>query len=85
MLYFILIKMEQIKTYGQLKEHLLAVMDYADDDKECKMNRSISKGKYWNMLMDCCIKKDDSEIVGDIVVKNTLTEFPDYLRCDFVV
>jgi len=75
--------MEQIKTYGQLKEHLLAVMDYADDDKECTMNRSISKGKYWNMLMSCCIEKDDSENVSDIIIKNTLIEFPDYLRCDF--
>ena len=74
--------MEQIKTYGQLQEHLLAVMDYADD-KECKMNRSISKGKYWNMLMNCCIKEDDSKNVSDIIVKNTLTEFPYYLRCDF--
>ena len=75
--------MEQIKTYKQLKEHLLAVMDYADDYKECTMNSSISKGKYWNMLMDLCILKEDSENASDIIVKNTLTEFPNYLRCDF--
>ena len=77
--------MKDIKTYGDLKEHLLAVMDYASDEKECKMNRSISKGKYWNMLMDCCIKEDDNKICADIIINNTLKEFPDYLRCDFVV
>ena len=77
--------MKDIKTYGDLKEHLLAVMDYASDEKECEMNRSISKGKYWNMLMDCCIKKEDNEICADIIISNTLKEFPDYLRCDFVV
>lgn len=73
----------EIKTYGQLKDHLLAVMDHADDDKECIQNRSISKGKFWNMLMDVCLKKDDNKVCSEIIVSNTLKEFPDYMRIDF--
>ena len=76
--------MENIKTYGQLKEHLLATMDYASDEKECKMNRSISKGKYWNMLMGCCIKEPEDKNVSGLIINNTLREFPDYLRCDYI-
>lgn len=72
-----------IKTYSELKEHLLAVIDFADDEKECKQNRSISKGQFWNMIMDCCIKEDENKRVSEIIVKNTLTEFPEYMRCDF--
>lgn len=73
----------EIKTYGELKEHLLAVMDFADSEKECKQNRSISKGQFWNMLMDCCIKEKDETNVPEIIVKNCLTEFPEYMRCDY--
>lgn len=73
----------KLETYGQLKEHLLAVMDCADDYKECKLNRSISKGKYWNMLFESCSQKQDDEKVSEIIVKNTLAEFPEYMRCDF--
>lgn len=74
----------EVRTYKNLEEHLLAVMDNADDNKECKLNRSISKGKYWNMLMGGCIGKPPDNVVPDIIVKNTLTEFPEYMRIDFV-
>jgi len=77
--------MEKINNYGQLREHLLAVMDNFNDDKECVLNRNFTKGKYWNMIFSCCLEKQDSELVSDIIVKNTLTEFPEHIRCDFSI
>lgn len=74
----------EILNYGQLKEHLLSVIDYADNEVKCTRNRSMTKGQYWNILMGICIKKNDETTVSELLVRNTLTEFPEWMRCDYM-
>jgi len=67
-----------MNTYGELKEHLLNVMEYADD-KPCKGNPSISKVKLWDFFMADCIDHSDEDKPSEITVTNILKEFPKYL------
>lgn len=75
--------MKTIKTYGELKEYLLAVMDYVDDNKMCKKNNKVSKEKLWNWGISACIENADDKRCSELIVKNIITEFPEYLRCDY--
>lgn len=75
----------EIKTYSDLEEHLLATMD-SFSDQMCESNRGISKESYWNLCMKICINEPDKhKQVDDIVIKNVLTEFPEYSRVDYVL
>lgn len=65
-----------MKTYSDLKEHLLRTMDMADD-RPCKGNKSITKEKYWNMLMGIAMgEKEEGKLIEGLIFKNALREFP---------
>lgn len=74
----------EIKTYGDLQDHLLATMD-SFSDQMCKANSGISKETFWNMCMGSCMQKDPSSRVNEITVTNVLREFPEYTRSDYKV
>lgn len=72
----------ELKTYGEVKKHLLMVMDYANDEPT-KGNSGISKGKYWNMIMGVCINAHENEECGSTTANAVLREFPEHLRFDY--
>lgn len=73
----------KLETYKDLEEHLLMTMD-SFTDQMCKGNSGISKEKFWNICMSACQKQENKEDkVGDIMWKNVLREFPEYVRDDY--
>ena len=71
----------KLETYEDLKNYLLAVMDYAKENT-CKGNPQITKEVFWNMCMSACIAEKSETRIGDIIKKNILREFPEYLVDD---
>jgi hypothetical protein len=65
-------------------EHLLAVMDYADDN-ESKLNYKFTREQCWNMMFGAVKDIPEDQEVSDLVVNNIMREFPDYMRCDFKI
>lgn len=68
----------------EAKMHLLAVMDCANDSPST-LNSSYTKGQCWNMMFSAVKDIAEKKIVPDLVAANILKEFPDYMRCDFVL
>lgn len=67
-----------------VREHLLAVMDYADE-KESKLNWKFTRERCWNMMFGAIKDDPDDKKISDLVVNNIKREFPDYMRCDFKI
>ena len=68
----------------EAKVHLLAVMNCANDSPST-LNSSYTKGQCWNIMFSAVKDYTETDIVNDLVVSNILKEFPDYMRCDFVL
>jgi hypothetical protein len=72
----------ELKTYGELEEHLLATMD-SFTDQMCKGNSGMSKEQYWNICLGATMNKEKSLPLPRIMSDNVLREFPEYTRCDY--
>ena len=48
-------KIDELKTYDDLKDYLLERMDYADE-KKSKANSSFTRKEMWNMYIGDCLK-----------------------------
>lgn len=72
----------KLTTFGDVKNHLLMVTDFASHHPTLG-NRRISKEKYWNTMMNTCLEKGDSEECNEIISEAVLREFPEHLRTDF--
>lgn len=68
----------------EAKIHLLAVLDCANDSHST-LNSSYTKGQCWNMMFAAVKCYEETDIVNELVANNILKEFPDYMRCDFVL
>ena len=67
--------MEKVRTYGEIQDYLLSVIDYADDEPST-INPSLTREQAWNIFMGNCIKKNDEDNAFDMLIKNVYREFP---------
>jgi len=72
----------KLKTFGDVKNHLLMVTDFATHHPTLG-NPSISKEKYWHMIMVTCKEENEAKECGEVISNAVMKEFPQHLRPDF--
>lgn len=75
----------ELNTYTDLENHLLLVMEYANDEP-AKGNKSLTREQCWNLFMGVCIdKRKENKIdtpIYETIKRNVLREFPDWMRTE---
>jgi hypothetical protein len=69
--------LNEIKTYEELNDYLLAKIDIADG-KTSKVNPTFTKKQMWDHFMGQCMTGKDKEIsirTKDILIKNIKKDF----------
>lgn len=74
---FNIMKVEDLKTWDDLQDYLLARMDYATSDIS-KANNSFTKEQVWNSLIGLCIKRNGQELsirTRDLLIERVRKDF----------